>query len=450
MEMSHPVNRLNRSEFAAALRKGQGRAMLHTIQYGLDDVKDLVLEACLHNQVYDPQLEPGRGDWLFKMFRDSPYYPEFRTAILNAIENETDFEFIGQLCALTGQIAATGDEDAHQKLKAFVYRNAANPNSEVDWLGVEDLLSIEAAEGVVGLARIFGQRLIENPDDFVDDSILSSERYPEFKLVLNDYSQQEKSVIAYREYLEERNNFFASTPPIDRETRKREVREQFRQEHNLQSILDDAIQEAGQYPGYYMRFGKYATPDELEQVYHALLSAPYDAVRLRLLGVFRRAKLPLVEDILLDWAAGENEALSMASIAALSQVSDARIHCLARMKVESGNLLGADNDVINLFIHNYESGDELLIRNSLDRIQPDAEDAHSLGYSLLDVVAQHENPVLTTLILWVYENTPCADCRSRAVSWLARTHQLPDTLRFECQYDSDEETRALAQGKSNT
>jgi hypothetical protein len=69
MGNTNPVRRLDRTEFASALRKGQGRAMLPVIHFGLDDVKDLVLEACIHNQVYDQQIESGRGDWLFEMFR---------------------------------------------------------------------------------------------------------------------------------------------------------------------------------------------------------------------------------------------------------------------------------------------------------------------------------------------------------------------------------------------
>src|SRR5450759_3536764 len=110
MGNTNPVRRLDRTEFASALRKGQGRAMLPVIHFGLDDVKDLVLEACIHNQVYDQQIESGRGDWLFEMFMDSPHYPEFRKAILNAIEVETNSRCLFQLCRLTGQIAAIGDK----------------------------------------------------------------------------------------------------------------------------------------------------------------------------------------------------------------------------------------------------------------------------------------------------------------------------------------------------
>jgi hypothetical protein len=441
---SNPVNRLNRSEFAEALRKGQGRAMLHVIHFGLDEVKDLVLEACLHNQVYDQQIESGRGNWLFDMFRGTSHYPEFHKAILNVMETETDFWDLYQLCQLIRQIAGLGDEETHQRLRDFVYRNAADVTSEYDWLGIEDLLSLEDAEGILTLARILGKRLIADPDDFVDDSLLYSESYPEYAKILAEHSQEDAAIGAYREYLEKRNELFSSTTPLDKETRKQQYHERVRRDYSLQTILDDASKESGEYPGHYMTFGKHATPEELEKIYACLLSEPNNPTRIRLLWVFRRAKLPRIDTIALDWAHSDNAELRAASLAALSQISDPRIHQLARMKAETGQLLGADEDALELFILNYENGDELLIENSLDHLQPTPEDAHSLGYSILKLADQHKDRALADLLNWVYENTPCANCRSRAIVWLDQFHQFSDALRFECEYDADEDVRDMA------
>ena len=90
-DASFPVKRLDKIEFAAALRKGQGRAMLHVLHYGLEDVEGLILEACLHNQVYDQQLESIRGDWLFSMIRNSLNFAKFREVILKVLQTETEF-----------------------------------------------------------------------------------------------------------------------------------------------------------------------------------------------------------------------------------------------------------------------------------------------------------------------------------------------------------------------
>lgn len=138
MEYSALMRPLDRLEFAAALSKGQGRAMLHVIHYGFNDIKNLVLEACIHNQVYDQQLESSRAEWLFEIIKDSQHFQDFRNAVLKAIETEVDFWNKFQLCRLLKEIAVNDDEEARRTLREFVCRNAANPESEGDWLGVEE------------------------------------------------------------------------------------------------------------------------------------------------------------------------------------------------------------------------------------------------------------------------------------------------------------------------
>jgi hypothetical protein len=437
--------KLNREEFASALRKGQGRAMLHVMHYGLEDVNDLVLEACLHNQVFDNQIDSNRGGWLFEMFQGSPHFIEFRDAIINAIETETNDWNQYQLCRLVMEIASQDDNEALRKLRAFVYENAADPASQMDWLGIEELISLDGTQGIIELARIFGNRLLSDPNDFVSDYFLHQESFPEYSKVLNAYSQGDESINRYREYLEKRGQGYSSKQPVDKETIKRQNYEKARKEYSLQMIMDLAKKKGGK-SYIYTRFGKYATEEELEVVYTALLEEPRDSIRKRLLWVFRRAKLPRIDKKLLAWANRKDKNIRSSAIQALAQLTDPRIRQLARRKLESGKLPDPADEVIDLFVNNFETGDEILIESFLDQIRLDPYEIHGVGFSLLELANRQENLILASLILWVYENTPCAYCRYKAAVWLDRVHQLPDAVRFECQYDSDEDTRAFARG----
>ena len=49
-------------------------------------------------------------------------------------------------------------------------------------------------------------------------------------------------------------------------------------------------------PHLYSRFGRHATPEELEAIYARLMQEKDDAIRVRLLWVFRRAPLPRLPD----------------------------------------------------------------------------------------------------------------------------------------------------------
>ncbi len=118
-EVDFPVKRLGRREFASALQKGLGRAFLHASRFGLDGVADLVLEACLRNQGYDPQVESSKSPWLFAMFGTSPEYSEFKKKILGALKVEKESWKLLQLFELAREMAEHGDHGAR---KAIVRR----------------------------------------------------------------------------------------------------------------------------------------------------------------------------------------------------------------------------------------------------------------------------------------------------------------------------------------
>ena len=110
--------RLSTSEFSIALKRGQGRALLHIHQFGLDEVADILLESCLKNPSYDPPCEPSRAKWLFGMFQHAPQYAYFSSTILSALACETESYDLEQLCELAAQMGKHGDAAAVMALRA--------------------------------------------------------------------------------------------------------------------------------------------------------------------------------------------------------------------------------------------------------------------------------------------------------------------------------------------
>ena len=82
--MDNNIRKLNRAEFSDAIAKGLGRAFLHVDRYQLEDVKDIVLNACLNELSYDRECCESRSKWLFSMFSKSTYYSKFKERILSA------------------------------------------------------------------------------------------------------------------------------------------------------------------------------------------------------------------------------------------------------------------------------------------------------------------------------------------------------------------------------
>ena len=440
---------LNRDEFAAALKKGLGRAWLQVANYGLDDVADLVLEACLHNQQFDPLCESTRAPWLFEMFDNTSHYSRFCDVILSELHTENCTWYMNQVCRLAKEMAAHGDEAARQALRDYTFYRASQ-SDEDDWRGTDAWIELTGAEGVIELSRIYGQRLLVEPSDnphqhlfwldIWEDEIVQSYQADLLQLVPSD-----PAIKAYYAYLEAAGTF---TPrqPVNRETAAQQRRQRAREEYPLDRILADARNGVGKYLTHYSTFGHYATPEELETVYNALLIVTNNLTRVRLLWVFHQRPLPRLADMFFDWAMSGDEDLCKATLSTLKQVSDDRVHALARSKVMSGHLYGADSYALALFLNNYHAEDAALINVALvtAKLETD-EDAHNLGSSLVILAGQHDDPKLTPALHWVYENTPCAFCRHSAVDLLDQFHSLDDALLQECLHDAEEDTRELAQ-----
>ncbi len=456
------IKRLTRDDFADALRKGLGRALLHVLHYGLDDVADLVLEACLHCQIYDVECETSRGAWLFQMFRDSPRYSEFRDAIQGHLtgDGEVSAADAWELCALLKEMAANGDAGARQTLGEVAREQARLPQND-DPAGVEDWVDLEGREGLLEVARIYGRRTRLNPQDCVPANILyMGDSEHEIKAVLFQAAQTDPDIKAYWDYLEDRGAF--DDPPrsglparlaaladtvaealADPAAQQRQ-REKVRKKYSVESILQDARNRVGEIPSQYDQFGRYATADELKEIYAHLVNETDAAVQLRLLWVFRRAPLPELNEMFFRWADGMDAELRSAAIATLAQTADERVHELARAKVRAGQLVGPDCGALGLFLNNYATEDARLITQALSSLDTNVNDVHRLASDLADLAEEVRDVALADALKWGYENTPCINCRSRIVKQLSVVGRLDAERLFECGYDADEEIRAFA------
>ena len=204
-------------EFTAALKKGMGRALQHIVHHGIGDYKDLVLDACLHNQNYDPQIDSCRAPWLLSMFRNTPYYEEFRKAIMNNLETSSSWDLI-QLCDFLREMAETGDALARLKLKEIAFTYAIS-GTEDEHIIVDEFTDLQTNDEFLELARIFGNRLLEDQEAFPFDQLIpvdgsfSEEKEQEFKELLYQFAQRDLSIRKYWQYLYERGDL--EDTPID-------------------------------------------------------------------------------------------------------------------------------------------------------------------------------------------------------------------------------------------
>jgi hypothetical protein len=449
------IKKLTRREFADALQKGLGRAYLHAIHHGINGVADLILKACLHDQACDPQAENSKAEYLFAIFRNTQYFPDFKKEILTSLKTKRSTWDVQLLFELAYQMAILGDNEARIAIRdrALKIANTGTKSEYSDWLGAGEWIKLAGINGALELAKIYGSRLLKNAEDFVpEDEIFPSEEIKnEFQKVIVDKSRKEPELLAYWEYLDNKGVFKPRTGPfVSTDTIHKRHKEDIRQRYNLGSILNDASKQIDEYGVRYNQFGWAATTEELEIIYEHLLQETDNAVIWRLLKVFSRVVLPRLDKKLFLWAHSTDSQVRRAAIHALSWNTDSQIHALALERIQSKKLSGADSGSIELFVNNYEHADAKLISEALLRNKPGKDDAHSLAWDVIELSNKYHDIALTNALNWSYEKTPCSDCRYRIVKQLDLLGQFNGKILNECQFDGNGDIKDLAHKRKST
>lgn len=440
--------KLTNLEFAAALKRGQGRALQHVRQHGLSDMRNLVLESCLKNPAYDRQCEGSRAAWLFRMFQDAEDYDLFSAAILSALSSlpsDADCYDLEHLCELAALMAKAGDEAAASALRSRVL---AQP---VKWpyslYGCQPLVVLDGVSAVIALARRFGQLLIDEPGERPPSVGYLTEDLGIFDAAAQELWRLAETDVDIKRYLDNEEVYTARERESEKKTpeeRRQEIRERARKELTLDGLLNDASRGIGEYPGRYMRFGKYATDDELKIVLQRLIKETEDAVCLRLLWIFRRTPLPELHPKIWQLADSKDDSIRYSAVEALAQSQARRVGELGRSRLLSGAFTSKDSETLDLFIRNYQPQDERLILSALAPLSPDEDEAHSLGSSLLKICENNTARTSLDMLKWVYESTPCTVCRFSAVKQMAEIGGVPPEILAECVDDADGDLRHLA------
>jgi len=420
---------------------------LHVKQYGLDGVTDLVLKACLHDQAYDPQSESSKAKWLFDMFKNTGQYAKFSEAIINGLKRKRETWDLQQLFELAEEMAKNGDVKAWEAVRERAFEKASKDSMD-DWLGAIEWTHLTGIEGALDIARIYGQRLLSNPEDFAPDTVfIWDEISSDFQKQLFKLSQNEPRLKAYQYYLEKQGLLDTPSSQANKEIKKLLADEFNRQHFNLELILSNAKNKVGDYPVQYSAFGRHATPEEKETILYQLIQEEDDDVRLRLLWVFSRSPLPRILPAIFQWVENKNRTLYTSAINVLAGLSDPRIHELAKKKITSDKLLGIETGIFKLFINNYESDDAKLFERALFHLKPGKEAAHALVWNLTEIAKRHKDAGLSDSLKWAYDKTPCAECRHRLVIQLDAVNELNGFILDECQFDANEDIATLAKRK---
>jgi hypothetical protein len=434
-------NKLTKNEFANALKRGKGRALMHVQQHGLDNVSSIVLKSTLKNLSYDRQCESSRTEWLFSMFSNTNELPDFSAAILNAISTETEIYDLQHLCEFAELLAKNGDLKAHHQLSEIVLNQ---PLPDPQWpYGTHQLVALDGIDAVVAIAKRFGALLLDKkPEssiwlgDFADD-------IPSAKRKLARLAKTETNIKAFLDNQNEQKKRFAKKPKAKSKKEASEI------ELSCEEFVNHFFTKVGKEDYHFelkmmdRRLARNAYDEDLVALLERLNDEEDEAVIVRVLRVFNVAELPEITPLFWKLVESKNVDIRDAAVDALAKIQDARLSELARNKLKSKNFKAKDAAFIQLFTENFTNQDEQLILNALKQTSFSDDVAHSVGFAIREIYRANEELVTSDLLQWDYERNPCTECRCSTVGLMMDLKGMTPEMLEECQYDSNEEIRQL-------
>lgn len=410
-----------------ALQKGLGRAMQWARAGRLS--KDVLLEACLHEQRIDVQCEENRGEWLWNVVQTAGAVEHFREPILKAFRSLSNERDAYQMCVLVSQYAHWGDRRFVGTLYDIVERRPFA--HKYPSIGESQLMDVGGEPGLLFIAGIRGRLLRERGWEWDDQAII-------------DWAVDQFGEARVEEVLRE-----SSDPDVGRfvavwkwPVAKKPQQSGPSYEERMRVTTPAQVIEAARGPGRVLRYRKwheFVTVVALKQVADHLWVDQDPEVLAKLLQAFWECPLPLFDERLIGLCGHENGQVRRAAYYALAANTHPRVREFALQQLEG---LTGELPVLRLFAKNYEAGDE---RRILAAIQP-SDDICFLHWLILDLLGFLEaNPdsESSQLGVVVYKSSPCAICRGRAVELLVEEGVAPDWLLDECRDDSEEECRKL-------
>lgn len=444
---------LNKEQFDAALQKGQGRTLVHVREMGLGEYERSIIAACLCNQAYDAQCEGYRTDWLLEIIDATGEAKRISQKLLQTLHAETDnFWDACQRCQITLRLAQRGYEEA----RAFLYSCLKKWPDTADVIGAEEIIKLDGADGLVKVAEYLGT-LLQSEDGFwIDEGMLNlfdeTHEAGAGRKVLETAAVDSPQVSFYLQYLDDqskRKSGYCDIQPGGGYLRLDSV--QFApdglgsHQSNMKSItaatvINEIETEDPQSNRYwFISWGHYASDDNLARIFESMLRQTNPDRLCKYLRVFTRRALPSFDSRLLPYAYHDNSEVRKFAHKALSNYSNQSVRELAVEKLKAGRFLEGE---LVLLEKNYQPGDAALLERIL-QIPDDRDLLHGVLFDLVKVFQSNKVAESTNLMLFVYDQSPCSNCRRNAVEILISTGTAPDWLLVECHYDSSEEIRSM-------
>lgn len=433
--------RLTPSQFAMAVKRGLGRAVLHA-RGGLsaDELTGL-RRWYLESPAFDSQIEDDRASHVLQISEAAKDHATLRQAVWSRLQHSAALgghDAGYYVIHLAEALAERGDAPMKESLYELLKCGAPTGNL----LSALPVIRLEGIQGLVRVASITGDRFSAEDRwqipwwvETIADPKEDTQRFEEVLAALRSAAQDDHDVAAFLRLYQE--------PPLPQEPDPRDL---------IGPSFDDLIRfrhdtselRPGRFTSAATRWARRADRVELRRAAAELETTSDKELFYALARIWGEHRpFPLPPATLIRRAMDESDPMRDRAQAVLDHLDDPAIHEAGVALIEQGRI--RRNTLKMLFSHCEEDDAALLERHVLRREWEDEDLLHGVAMDVKRLCDGHDSPAWNPHARWVYEMTPCSFCRHDAFGFLARQRALSPELAAEALLDSDKYTREIAQ-----
>jgi hypothetical protein len=185
-----------------------------------------------------------------------------------------------------------------------------------------------------------------------------------------------------------------------------------------------------------------ASKADLVQAADDLLTEHDEQKLWRYLQVFGTRAFPRPAKEIFRFLDHSNRRIAGSALRLLRRLTDPDVRTLALATISEGTL---PERAIRLLVNNFRPGDLKAIETMIRKADLDEQSWHGVGLAVLDLLDHASVSAVESrsLLLQLYEETPCTLCRQGFVAKLHSRGMVPDWMAVEVRFDAEPGTAEL-------
>ena len=419
-----------RQKFKSAIKRGTGESHLLIKNNPTVDFSNDIIKASLTNFAYDNQSEGSRTVYISELISLSRQQDKIRKAIMKGLATERKDDWaLNQLFYLTAAFAKKGDKEAknaiykwHSKINHIKYFEGTGDHAIIELDGIEGLKYIIEAKG----------KILINDKEAWEDSIL-----------VDNFQKNNPKLKVYKE-LEtagKKNKYikiYLDTIRSDKFKRPKQKRQKYNYKVVAEKIDNKEISPLPLPPLYAKDLSKI----DVKKLAEDFLKATNRQRQEKYLRVFDKVKFPYNYHPILKLAQSKynnKDRLIEFASGSLKYFSGSDIRQFAIKKLRT-----AKNPwtYLDLLVSNYKFGDSRLLTSIVNKYDnPDS--IHSFVWGYINIYTANKTKECAQPLTAIYNRLTCGLHRKDIVKIMLDNKVLPDRIKKEIPFDSNEEIRKL-------